>query len=420
MFQTQSTSPRSGRGSWLVGLAAVALWIAAPVLAGGQLQQRPSSTSAKSSGSSSSSSSSARSSSGSSRSSAGSSNRGGSSRSKTSSNRGGSSRGSGGSGAKRSSPRPSTTPSGSNRKWRNTIDHRSNGGSQGRTQASDSPSRYRDRKWHPDNNPSRHSPTHRRNYDPYYPYYGGYHYGHHGYYGHYNPFWNFTFYGNYRYPAPWYPHQSYEGRELGGLDLNVRPKSTEVYLNGNFVGEAGNFDGYPRYLWLEDGVYEVIFYFEGFETVLREIEVVTGVVIDVQEDMQPGQAVLPEELSAIQPAADERVEVGTEWWREVSAQPPPQGLEPGSAPVIDTRAKPGRIRLTVAMDDASIYLDGQFVGTGRDLVGGNAAALLVDAGEHVLEIVHPRHESRKVEVTVAAGEEVEVDLGLGAEQSAKL
>jgi hypothetical protein len=71
--------------------------------------------------------------------------------------------------------------------------------------------------------------------------------------------------------------------------------------------------------------------------------------------------------------------------------------------------------LDVRPDDASVYLDGRFVGTGRD-VSTATEPLLLMPGEHRLQIVHPQYSNDERTVTVEAGEEkmVEVTLHRGA------
>ncbi len=119
-------------------------------------------------------------------------------------------------------------------------------------------------------------------------YYGYRSYGHHGYYSHYSP----RFYGP--------DGNVYRGvsavQNVGALDLNVKPKNTQVYLNGNYIGVTGKFDGFPNYLWLKEGTYELTFYNEGYMTVVQEFTIQQGAVIDVKLRLVSGQSVPPEEL----------------------------------------------------------------------------------------------------------------------------
>ncbi len=83
---------------------------------------------------------------------------------------------------------------------------------------------------------------------------------------------------------------------LGGIDLNVKPKKAEVYVDGEYKGLARNFDGYPGYLWLSEGVHQVVLFHNGRKTEAREFTVRKGEVIDFYLRMQDGEAVAAQEL----------------------------------------------------------------------------------------------------------------------------
>jgi PEGA domain-containing protein len=121
-----------------------------------------------------------------------------------------------------------------------------------------------------------------------------------GYY--YGPSWYDPFFGwGYIPPSP-YPAAppSYSppdpGRRanMGALDLDVSPGSAEVYLDGEAIGTATRFDGWPGYLWLEQGTYDLAFYKQGYKTLKLRITVEPGMVTDIDDKMQKGEAVLPE------------------------------------------------------------------------------------------------------------------------------
>ena len=133
-----------------------------------------------------------------------------------------------------------------------------------------------------------------------------FHFGHQGHHG----------YPGYAYHHSYYPYAygAYGAVGLeratvpGALDLNVKPKDTQVYLNGKYIGVTDNFDGVPRALWLKEGTYEMIFYLDGYATVVREFTIHPGVVIDVKQRLSPGASVLPEELTSKSPAGGEPLE----------------------------------------------------------------------------------------------------------------
>ena len=120
--------------------------------------------------------------------------------------------------------------------------------------------------------------------------YGGYGYGHHGYYGH------GGYHGNrdYRHYPRYYGSNGVARRgdasneELGAVDLNVKPKNTRVYLNGHYLGVTGDFDGFPRQLWLEAGTHELKLLRPGSEPLVRELEIRPGVKLDVRHRIRSG------------------------------------------------------------------------------------------------------------------------------------
>ncbi len=124
--------------------------------------------------------------------------------------------------------------------------------------------------------------------------YGHHGYGHRGYYGHQG----YYGHGSYGYYTPHFygpDGARYRAvgdvKNLGAIDINVKPKNTQVYLNGNYIGLTGKFDGFPDYLWLKEGTYELTFYNEGYMTVVQEFAIHQGAVIDVKLRLVSGQSV---------------------------------------------------------------------------------------------------------------------------------
>lgn len=251
---------------------------------------------------------------------------------------------------------------------------------------------------------------------------GGRHYGYpyrgwgfgagYGYYSYYYPYYYYGWgYPYWRYWEPyWYRYPAH--RDLGAVDLNVRPKKAEVYVDGALVGKAGKYDGFPGYLWLERGAHELVFHYEGFETEVRRVRVSPGVVIDVELWMESGESRPAEEVMTQRgPAIEPRVRE-----RRADAVPrraAPEPRAPSEDAARDVRAEPGRVALAVEPADASVYLDGRFLGTASEMARLHDG-LLVEAGDHVLEVVRPGFESKSLEFTVEAGGSVELEVKLEA------
>ncbi len=240
------------------------------------------------------------------------------------------------------------------------------------------------------------------------------HWGHyHGYHVYHRPYRYHGWYGYrpYRYH---YPHVYYHGyygvpryaSRFGGLDLNVKPKkTTQVYLDGNYIGLTGDFDGWPDHLWLEKDTYELIFYNPGHETVVRHVEIQPGVIIKIRDTMRPGESIPPEELTT----ARARPPAPAPMPRSRAVPQAPARPDPPEA--LDARQPPARLKLQVAPADASVYLDGRFLGIAGKL-GEQRSGIPIDPGEHRLEIVRPGYDSRSLSFDAEVGGEVRLDVEL--------
>lgn len=256
-------------------------------------------------------------------------------------------------------------------------------------------------------------------YGGYYGPYGGYYGPYGGAYGPYGPAWS--------------------GRRvndrMGALDLDLKPGDTQVWLDGQLIGIADRFDGWPGYLWLEEGDYHFVFYREGYRTIAREYRIRPGLVIQVTDRLERGESVPPEELIPPQPTPrrDARVRRNEELRRRAAEAPVVRRDTADAAAADDAllageegsdwhdRAPEGTLagddsgvgslRLTVVPADASVYLDGRFLGTGAD-VGRLRRGLAVTAGEHLLEVVRPGHAPVARRVVVGDGDDLELEIAL--------
>ena len=258
-----------------------------------------------------------------------------------------------------------------------------------------------------------------RNYD-----YGHYGYGYHqGYYNRdyyypdsfvswvYSPYrycGPFGFYFPYRpvYRSSNYRTDAYRGQGMGALDLDVSPAKTQVFVDGEYVGIVDQYDGFPAYLWLEEGTYDIAFYHEGYETLIRQYSVGPARTIDVNDDLRPGVAKHPDELMTPKSTErrDERIRRNRE--RERDAE-----RERSRAERSYSSDQVSRLMLDVYPDDAAIYLDGHFLGTGKELAQ-LSAGLIIEPGPHTLEVVRPGYETRRKQFTVPPGERLHIDLDL--------
>ena len=257
-------------------------------------------------------------------------------------------------------------------------------------------------------------------------------------YGYWGWWWlgdNYWPYDPYYYGGPYNRgHGYYDGdREVGALDLDVSPGRTQVYLDGQYLGTVDQYDGFPTYLWLEKGTYDLALYLDGYKTVAKQISVYPGSVIDVNDRLEPGQSVRPEDLAtkthdrrdareSFEQERRERIDRGEdpydedEDWRDRVQRGREDRRDQGEEIEIEDdngngRTEQGRVVLEVEPDDASIYLDGRFVGTAQDLAQLRRG-LLVEPGKHNVAVVRPGRESVEREFEVEPGEELELEIEL--------
>ena len=72
----------------------------------------------------------------------------------------------------------------------------------------------------------------------------------------------------------------------GTLDLNVKPRATEVWVDGVFRGTCGQLDGVPGKLHLRPGVHRVRLVTPDGASVARDVRVRAGVEINVGLDLR--------------------------------------------------------------------------------------------------------------------------------------
>ncbi len=230
-------------------------------------------------------------------------------------------------------------------------------------------------------------------YDPFYygGYYGGGYYGG-GYYG--AP-------GGY-YGAPGY-YSSYRYGDRASLRVMVNPDKTRVFVDGYYAGVADDFDGLFQRLHVSPGRHEISLKLEGYRTHRMRIYVGPGSTLKIQYEMVKGSGEDPvEDLAGDAGAADryeDRDRPG-DGDRDMDAEEHADHVRPGGR-------GGGRLRLDVQPPDASIYVDGQFRGTARQI-----GQLDLPPGRHRVEIVRPgfRTDDRDVDIEGGRTRDLTVEL----------
>ena len=80
---------------------------------------------------------------------------------------------------------------------------------------------------------------------------------------------------------------------FGAIELNVKPNRADVWVDGKYVGEARDLDGYPSYLWLADGGHKLAVYKGGYKTFEEEVAVNRGMKTEIKLRLEPGDSPPP-------------------------------------------------------------------------------------------------------------------------------
>jgi hypothetical protein len=79
----------------------------------------------------------------------------------------------------------------------------------------------------------------------------------------------------------------------GAVDLDVKPNRAEVWVDGQYAGEARDLDGYPSYLWLEQGPHRIEVYKGGYVTSRTDVEVRRCMKTDLKLRLEKGESEPP-------------------------------------------------------------------------------------------------------------------------------
>jgi hypothetical protein len=215
---------------------------------------------------------------------------------------------------------------------------------------------------------------------PYWRYYG--YWGAPHYWGWVGPPWGWWYAG-----WPYYvPAARPDPSAPGFVETDVRPKKADVLVDGEFVGQARDYNGTWNLLWLPPGDHVLDFRKDGYMTRRYHVRLRPGGGVRLTEPLQRGSGLDPRSSESPPPlAAPARKEGGT--------------------------LERGLLRLRVEPGDAAIYLDGEFLARADELDRLHGA-LSVATGMHRIEVVRPGFASRTLEIDVGADEPARVELTL--------
>ncbi len=186
---------------------------------------------------------------------------------------------------------------------------------------------------------------------------------------------------------------------MGGLDLSVKPKQAEVWVDSKYVAEARDLDGDPSYLWLKEGAHHLVLYKAGFRSFDETVDVNVGMIRELRVKLEPGESQPPVPAAPEVRSEPPRPEGGAEPQAEAAA-PRAEGAPPPGEPR-------GAVRLRIRPEDATVYVDGDYRGSARAL-----RSLRLPPGHHRVELVRPGFQPLEKEFDVESGRTTDLALSM--------
>jgi hypothetical protein len=212
----------------------------------------------------------------------------------------------------------------------------------------------------------------------------------------------------------------------GSIRTNVKPKQTEIYVDGYYAGIADDFDGMFQRLYLPPGQHEISLRLEGHQTHQQSLHVNSGTNYKIHHDMKP---LGPGEKTPPPPdptPAERRYEEPerAEPERDRYAAPPPREdvvrePEPRSPPIQERTpsaqrshrppARFGMLALRIQPADAKIFIDGELWGSSE---GFEKLVIHLPAGRHRIEIRKDGFQTFETDVDIQSGETAPLNVKL--------
>lgn len=246
------------------------------------------------------------------------------------------------------------------------------------------------------------------------PRYHGYPGWYGGYWGAYDPWYGWgwhPWYGWYGSAAwavrsvPTFVVAARDAGEPGWIETDVRPGKARMYLDGEDVGFAKDYNGVWDVLEVSPGRHTIEFRRDGYRTLRIDVDVDGGGVYRIDRRMSrgegedPASVILPERTPDPTPAPS-RARAGLAGESRGTAEAPPAAT-----------VRRGLLRLDVRPEDAAVYLDGEYLGTAGELRRLHGA-LPVAVGVHRIEVVRPGLTPETVEVEVREDGTAKVEVRL--------
>jgi hypothetical protein len=298
---------------------------------------------------------------------------------------------------------------------------------------------------------------------------GGFRGGFHGggrviIHGGFGPFWGWGYpYYGYGYYGPYNGYGAGSEANWGAVKTDVEPEEARVYLDGQYIGTADDFDGWPDKLYLRPGNYKLEFRLNGYEPVVLNVRARAGTTLEVDNHLRKapglsqkadppkiegdvqrffgkrrdGDSARPytrdrnrierdrsDDESYSDSGSDDRPQADArDRDRDDDRDAPParsddswrgnRSRRPADSSVTARPVRGDRSRITIHAEpaDAAVYVDDRFVGTADELASMEHG-IVVSPGKHTVTVSRPGYRDRTTDVQVDAGHTEAVNLKL--------
>ncbi|HSE40795.1 MAG TPA: PEGA domain-containing protein, partial [Acidobacteriota bacterium] len=282
------------------------------------------------------------------------------------------------------------------------------------------------------------------------------------------PYWGFGFgygYPAYGYGYGFYPYAgTYYYQGYGEVRTEIKPDESKVYLDGDYVGVADDFNSWYQRMNVEPGRHRLVFRLQGFQPYVMTLRVLPGEDYHIKHEMIPGDDALPESEMRLPPEQredryernyrerdydrngenDRRPESDDDDYdrygsdgnqyqygsnghsdsrddqydrRKQAAPAPEPGMEQPREELEIQEGQPATsssksmVTIQVEPKDSTIYVDGTYYGT-ADAQNSNQIQVLLAQGTHRLEVVRPGYKtfSKDFEVNQVATRNITIQL----------
>jgi len=215
------------------------------------------------------------------------------------------------------------------------------------------------------------------------------------------------------YPAWGYRfHPSY-----AMVDCDLDPEEAAVLLDGELLGEADDFDGFPSYLFVRPGHHHLEFRAPGLESLVLRGDFRSGAFIRIDREMEPGVETHLVDLGDPDSVSPPPLPESQQAPPQLPADDGPAGALDGPPPAPEppqTAGDAGFLRLLVKPADAAVYIDDRFFGSGEEISRLHGYIRLTP-GEHTIQAIRPGYRSRVLPVNILVDDKQHLDLWLEAE-----